>query len=152
MDSILDGTEQEPPQTVHKPQPGDPGRDWHIHRVAQQIETSELLASAEGLQKYGSLCADTAQVVRGWASRFAGEPAWRSFLNKKSMVHELEEAIMALQILDEYTTGDPTGQMGQLVVVDLCCGKGTFSVLLSYLAAIRPALRACVQKTVMVEK
>ncbi len=96
-------------------------------------------------------------VLREWGRRWAGLPEWRSFLNKPAFTHEVEECLVALEALlswlDAAASGSPP--LSNLTVVDVCCGKGTFSMLLAYLcarpAAVSPQLKQ-VTRILMVDK
>jgi hypothetical protein len=56
----------------------------------------------------------------------------KSFLNKRNLHHEVEESIVALHHLRKWAMVD--SKLEKFIAVDVCCGKGCFSVLLSYLA------------------
>jgi hypothetical protein len=76
------------------------------------------------------------RILRSLATKWDGDPEWRSILDKRSLYHELEESIVALHFLLEgignCENGDNNGKQN-LVVVDACAGKGLFSFLLAYL-------------------
>lgn len=72
------------------------------------------------------------EILQLWASTWDGVKAYRSFLNKKSLQHEVEECLPALHHLSEWRKVTPTSRF---VAVDVCGGKGFFSMLLQYLAS-----------------
>jgi hypothetical protein len=73
-------------------------------------------------------------ILRQWGHQWAGKPEWQSLLNKRSLRHEAEESIVALYHLHEWllTRQDKDAP---LIVVDVCCGKGFFSMYLSYMVS-----------------
>ena len=114
--------------------------------------------------EYGPLCEEVACVLRGWGHRWAGQNSFQSLLNKSSLLHEVEESIVAIQSLLDWIKGvlrregsndachdrkiqqlnksavsegkdSQRNLIREITVVDVCCGKGIFSMLLSYLAA-----------------
>ena len=73
-------------------------------------------------------------ILRQWGYAWAGNPAWKSLLNKNSLVHEAEESIVALFHLHKWIQSRHART--SVTVVDLCCGKGLFSMLLSYMVGL----------------
>jgi hypothetical protein len=62
--------------------------------------------------------------------------AWNSIFCKASLRHEVEESIVALHHLQKWMSSSTRGDDSKhtkLTVVDICCGKGFFSMLLSYM-------------------
>lgn len=71
-------------------------RQPRVFQVASQLETTELLASEQGRQRYSGLITSMAAVLRSWGDRRCGDTAWRSLLEMPSLLHEVEEAIVPL--------------------------------------------------------
>lgn len=67
-------------------------------------------------------------------------PGWRSFLNKSSFLHEVEEVVVPLHCLLRYLAGRGSAEC-PLFLVDLCAGKGFFSFCVLELASRVPLLR-----------
>jgi hypothetical protein len=130
---------------------------WHVNRALEALPHTLLLDTAAGRNEYGSLVAEVATVIRSWSTRWSGRPEWQSFLNRKSFLHEVEEAIVPLRAVIrhfEQQADDAADDAAPPLVdvVDLCCGKGFFGMLLSYLAATHPLLRKRIGSIVLVEK
>eukprot|EP00933_Yihiella_yeosuensis_P035823 TRINITY_DN29430_c0_g1_i2.p1 TRINITY_DN29430_c0_g1~~TRINITY_DN29430_c0_g1_i2.p1 ORF type:complete len:316 (-),score=38.12 TRINITY_DN29430_c0_g1_i2:402-1349(-) len=72
-----------------------------------------------------------------WAEDCTG-PEWSSLLNKRSLLHEMEEVIIPLHHLLEFLSQtdckDP-------ILVDLCAGKGYFAFCVAELAKTVPLLQ-----------
>uniref|UniRef100_A0A7S4J911 CCHC-type domain-containing protein n=1 Tax=Odontella aurita TaxID=265563 RepID=A0A7S4J911_9STRA len=154
--------------------PAVPNPLWRVWRAASALDaaggdagsssntfssssssSSSLLADPASRRRYGPLAAEAAAVLRDWGRRWGGgdgaddggEDDWgglQSFLNKQTLLHEIEESLVVIEALIEWLketkgAGDDGGGRDQrdedVTVVDLCCGKGVLSVLLSHLAA-----------------
>ena len=124
--------------------------DWHVHRAINNLASSQLLSTAFGREKYGLIVENVILIMQCWAKRWFGNVSWQTFLNRKSFLHEVEEAIVPLLGLVEYAQKNT--QLKKVVVIDLCCGKGFFAMLLSYLANYYPDLREMVARIVCIEK
>ena len=112
-------------------------------------ERCALLASQEGRESFGSAVRLIAAVLRGWAARWGGGGRrggggrWRSLLEKRSLLHEAEEAVVPLATLLQWLEArGGCGVQPLFTLVDLCCGKGVFSLIVSHAAALEPRLRA----------
>eukprot|EP00501_MAST-03F_sp_TOSAG23-6_P001071 GSMAST32.ASY1.ANO1.1114.1 assembled CDS len=135
-------------------------RQWSVSKVQEQLLHSELLSTDSRRKRYGYIVEEIVEVLKNWDNRFSGQKRWQSFLNKRALLHEIEESTVALQSLFEFLGINKVEENEevcrnsekQITVVDLCCGKGYFSMLLSYLAARIPALRARVKKIVALDK
>lgn len=71
-------------------------REWHVNRAIRALPQSLLLSTEEGRSKYGQLIQDILVVLRSWSRKWAGRREWQSFLNRKSFLHEVEEAVVPL--------------------------------------------------------
>lgn len=133
---------------------------------------SSLLADSPSRRRYGPIAAEAAAVLRDWGKRWpsggedgnGGGEEWsglQSFLNKPSLLHEVEESLVVIEALIGWlrmrSGGDSDGRRPDVTVVDLCCGKGVPSVLLSHLAARSSSSECCaplrlVRRCVMTDK
>lgn len=96
-----------------------------------------------------ALVEKVAFILERLATDYDGSPEWQGILNKSTLLHEVEESILALHFLQE--------QMAlfvekDVVVVDACCGKGVFSLLCSYAFEDTESDKASVRKIVMLDK
>jgi hypothetical protein len=78
-------------------------------------------------------------ILRNLATRHEGKDEWKGLLNKSTLLHEVEESILALHFLQrQLSTHRPhpnENRPRRIVLVDVCCGKGVFSLLSSYVFA-----------------
>ena len=125
-------------------QPAGRGSGWRVWRVIQALD--EWPPSDE---RFGTLARDCSSILHGWGTRWAGDKQWQSLLNKSSLLHEVEEVMVAMHALLEWMETEPGEDT--LTVVDVCAGKGIFTMCLTYLAAINPVLRRRVARVVMAD-
>ena len=105
--------------------------------TAKQLQAK--LATAPSI--YGTTTADVIQVLHIWDKQFAHVSHMSSFLRTESrLLHETEECIVALHHFKEWwdkqreqSTSSSTSITEPLTVVDVGCGKGYYSMFLSYL-------------------
>ncbi|CAB9524390.1 expressed unknown protein [Seminavis robusta] len=115
----------------------DPGSYW---RVWTCIETllNEDEKNRMMMEPYRATTLQVTSILRLWGKQWAGNAAWASVLNKNSLHHEAEECIVALyhlrQWMNEVVESDASAENGFLAV-DVCGGKGIFSMMLSYMAS-----------------
>mmetsp|Transcript_22118 Transcript_22118/g.48100 ORF Transcript_22118/g.48100 Transcript_22118/m.48100 type:complete len:436 (+) Transcript_22118:174-1481(+) len=105
---------------------------WHVFKAADRLEQYGLPSAISGDERVDSLTGRAITILRRWGNEFAGDPEWRSLLKKKNLLHEIEESIVALCPFFEWLDSRDEGS-SPVVFVDVCCGKGVMSVLLSYL-------------------
>ena len=94
--------------------------------------------------------APSASAQRTQRATLDGDDArFRGLLAKKSLLHEIEESVVALDLLLAWLARRPRvdaaaadDDASRVTVVDLCCGKAIFSGLLAHLAPRRPELFA----------
>jgi hypothetical protein len=98
---------------------------WNVWKTADRLEDAAL-------HFYPTLTPRVVSILRQWATTWAGQPEWQSLLNKSTLLHEIEESIVAIYLYLERTSTCTKGSQAH-VVVDVCGGKGLFSFLLSYL-------------------
>ena len=99
-------------------------RYWNVWKTADRLEEAAPTF-------YPTLTPRVVSILRQWASIWAGQPEWRSLLNKTTLLHEIEESIVAIYHYLERTSS--SNKQKSHIVVDMCGGKGIFSFLLSYL-------------------
>mmetsp|Transcript_12077 Transcript_12077/g.24879 ORF Transcript_12077/g.24879 Transcript_12077/m.24879 type:complete len:558 (-) Transcript_12077:99-1772(-) len=145
------------------------GSRWRVWSVIDELETNGLSSSKSSssrkrrrsgdyADKESTLISDNAtagncdkvtrlviDILKEWGGKWAGQSGWQTLLNKKSLLHEVEESIVALQILmawmdrridaisTEADTASDTPNIQPVTLCDVCCGKGIFSMLASYL-------------------
>ena len=143
MSQLVLPPSSEPHTTGERPAPL-----WHVWRAVDGLDRSLLVRDAEPRKRFGALVEEVQHVLTAWGLAHAGEAAMQSFLNGKGLLHEAEECVVGLHHVLAYLGAD-CARGERPVVVDLCAGKGTFSVLLAALVARRPAL-SC--EIVLVEK
>ena len=107
---------------------------YHNDSVISTIPTSSMPHHEERLR---IVTKGVASILRHWGDKWAKQPEWQTLLNKKSLLHEVEESIVALSFFSEwletsYGRGNEHDK-NELVLVDVCCGKGILSMLASYL-------------------
>lgn len=105
---------------------------WQVWKAATRL--SEHGISSPSNAPYLNTTVQVVSILRLWGNTWAGNPAWKSLLNKNSLVHEAEESIVALFHLHEWIQSRQVKTT--VTVVDLCCGKGLFSMLLSYMVGL----------------
>ena len=128
---------------------------WHVRRAADALDHIPLLSTAEGRGRYGELVRELQRVLRSWDRR---RHLLGTFLNRKTFLHEVEEVIVPLSALIEHARRRDAAPAPRpaLVVFDLCCGKGFFGMLLSYVAGSSRepfcTLRRHVRRVYLLEK
>lgn len=103
------------------------GSHWHVWKAISNLQ------AADRRHDYQGLTDEIIRILQLWASEWAGLPAWQSLLNKKSLQHEIEESMVALYHLQEWRK---KRKLERFVAVDVCGGKGIFSMLLQYMASL----------------
>jgi hypothetical protein len=144
-----------------KPQEGSHWRIWKAIASLERLhaENSRGQQVGQGPQTtkgfgFSSFSTSIVSILKLWASAWAGLPAWQSLLNKTSFLDEVEESMVALFYLDEWRRSCPHCTY---VAVDVCGGKGIFSMLLQYMEALYwntggQSSRCKLQKIVLLEK
>ena len=118
--------------------------------------TTNITHTTSHHQRLKSLTAEVTLILREWGEKWAGCPEWQTLLNKKSLLHEVEESIIALSFLVEWLehrqhNSSNRSSTRQLILVDVCCGKGILSMLASYLFRER-SLSKVVSGIIMLDK
>ena len=72
-------------------------------------------------------------ILQQLANTHEGKAQWQGLLNKSTLLHEVEESILAIHFLQEaWKQQQQQEDSGKdVVLVDVCCGKGVFSLLAS---------------------
>ncbi len=80
-------------------------------------------------------------ILQHLAHAHEGKTEWQGLLNKSTLFHEVEESILAIHFLQKEWDQQQQQQVEQqveqgahkeVILVDVCCGKGVFSLLASY--------------------
>lgn len=100
---------------------------------------------------YQETIAQVASILRQWGLKWAGKPEWQSLLNKRSLQHEAEESTVALYHLHQWLLSRENKDE-PLIIVDVCCGKGLFSMFLSYMMGSFWKDDASINRIVMLDK
>jgi hypothetical protein len=133
-----------------------PGPDYCLH-VANHVQTrratvhysltrgvveentspkpnENILKTVAGLSKsmaHHSLTPKVSSILVRWSEEWKEQREAWGLLNKPNLLHEVEESMVALELLMDWMDQQARGQ--PLAIVDVCCGKGVFSMLASYL-------------------
>ena len=83
------------------------------------------------------LVAKILSILKTLAVMHEGKVEWQGLLNKSTLLHEVEESILAIHFLQQEWSNTNTNNQPcrEIVLVDVCCGKGVFSLLSSYFFA-----------------
>ena len=127
----------------------DSGKHWEVHRTITKLEKDSIASNPRAIQEYRKSTADVLQVLKEWSRDHTGDDNWRSLLNKANLQHEVEESIVALHHLRTWTL--LRNSTTPFIAVDGCCGKGLFSMLLSYVA-IRHCDLAGLSRIILLDK
>lgn len=114
---------------------------WSPWRTADVLEEKlRKLARDDEEYEYLEITIQVIQVLREWGRQYAGGEALKSFLRKTpSLLHETEESIVALHYLRHWwkkQTSEGSQENASFVAVDVCCGKGYFSMFLRFLVKL----------------
>ena len=73
-------------------------------------------------------------ILHNLATNHEGKAVWAGLLNKSTLLHEVEESILAIHFLQQelLLSKQLQNRNRDIVLVDVCCGKGVFSLLSSY--------------------
>lgn len=112
-------------------------KDWHVWKTADRLESYGLSLSSKchELPETGTtntLIQQVILILRQWGDEWAGRNEWQGILNKSSLLHEVEESIVTLGFLMEFINGRDENEE-PITIVDVCSGKGIFSMLASYI-------------------
>lgn len=138
---------------------------WHIWTAIECLEQSE-----RRLPHQYALSDAVLMILKLWATTWAdparGSPvtgthsdgvsedfSWiPSLLNKRTLFHEIEESMVALYYLDRWKRNTT---VKHFVAVDVCGGKGIFSMLLAYYNALfwkNDGKSAKLERIILIEK
>lgn len=136
------------------------GSDWRIWSVIDELEkngngkSSPNIAGSARQDEDGigreDMTKQVVEIMRMWGELWAGETSMQTLLNKKSLLHEVEESIAALHFLTEWLERRQSHASPPVTLVDVCCGKGILSMLASYL--FRNRTSAHVAKIIMLDR
>lgn len=131
------------------------GAHWQIHRTIQHFQSNVMPSLSNTVPSdFASTTADVVRVLQSWAKDYAGKDEWKSLLNKRSLRHEIEESIVALHHLREWRKSRVSTATisSSFIAVDVCCGKGVFSTLLSYLVPQCSLCYAGLSRIILLDK
>ena len=108
--------------------------EWHIWKAADTLKSNGIAIKDKDMSEVNQgLINKIIPILYKWGEKWAGRKEWQGLLNKSSLLHEIEESIVALSFLLEYLTKvECTPDFQQITVVDVACGKGVMSMLSSY--------------------
>jgi Zinc knuckle len=119
-----------------------PGSHWRVWSCVEALvsETSSSTPSKPNrmmMEPYRSTTEQVASILELWGRQWAGNLSWGSMLNKRTLHHEAEECIVALYFLRQWmlTSTRRDTEENRFIAVDVCGGKGIFSMMLSYMAS-----------------
>jgi len=122
---------------------------WNVWKAADQLETHGLASSLPSDDTLTALLPTVISILRHWGNEYGGREEWQGLLNKSSLLHEIEESIVALYPLIRWMDRNPPRRMEHpITLVDVCCGKGVFSTLASYVFSNDPRI----QRIIMLDK
>jgi hypothetical protein len=142
---------------------GDDGSKWRIWSVIMELEANGLSSSSpSGTGAIVGLLDDdddddgqvvgltnrVIQILQQWGESWAGQSGWHTLLNKKSLLHEVEESIVTLHFLLNWL--ERRCEQTPVTLVDVCCGKGILSMLASCL--FRDVVSTHVTGIIMLDK
>jgi hypothetical protein len=90
-------------------------------------------------EPYRSLTSQVASILEQLGHTWADQTSWTSLLHKRTLRHGVEESIVALHHLYDWMTATTmakdSSDHNKVIAVDVCGGKGKFSMLLSYMTS-----------------
>ena len=107
-------------------------QSWVIWKAIVQLEKNGLSSDLPIKNETHALTHQVIAILKQWANQWAGRPEWQSFLNKSSLLHEIEETIIVLHSLLKWMNNKSNSDK-TITIVDVCSGKGVFSMVASYL-------------------
>lgn len=107
---------------------------WGIYKAIREL-SSESHELAKESSPFSPTTLNVISILKIWAENWANDPKMQSLLSKGSFLHEMEESIVAIHFFEEWKK--TSGFSGSVVAVDVCGGKGMFSLLLQYMNAIQ---------------
>lgn len=111
-----------------------PGPHWRIWGCIEALRKNDVDSNPMMAEPYRSTTLQVVTILEDWGNSWAGNMAFASFLNKRTIHHEAEESIVALYYLREWMKQKNSDHQ-RLLAVDVCGGKGFFSMLLSYMVS-----------------
>ena len=128
IDEKLESTEnqQQQYQEQHQEQRRPP--TWRVWKTIEKLQQQQDMF-------YPHITTQVISILREWGTTYGNDPKWKSFLDKPKLFNEVEESIIAIHYLLKGTTAAKSSidTIDKYVAIDVCGGKGFFSLLLSYL-------------------
>ena len=111
-------------------------QDANEHKSITTISTASI---PHHQQRINKVTAQVTNILKEWGNNWAGKSEWQSLLGKQSLLHEVEESIVALSFLLEWL--ENRKETTPLTLVDVCCGKGILSMLASFVLREHPSVK-----------
>ena len=132
-------------------------RKWQVWKTIDRLQEmiDEGTPSERNFSLYPAsreLVTEIASILTTLATKHEGKLEWQGLLNKSNMLHEVEESILAIHFLQEQWKTNPIQKFRNVVLVDVCCGKGVFSLLASYFFANHKNSELFIEKIIMLDK
>jgi len=115
-------------------------KDWHVWKAADRLERLGLSLSSDHNELPEAVTSkkiikQVILILRQWGGEWAGRNEWKGILNKSTLLHEVEESIVTLGFLMEFinSLNYSEARPEPLTIIDVCSGKGIFSMLASYI-------------------
>lgn len=105
-------------------------RQVEVFNTIKELEMTVKISDGCGM--YDEMTHNVIEILKEWTVEHSNDGCWQSLLNKRNLRHEVEESIVALYHLKEWAR--KRNSTHPFIAVDVCCGKGVFSMLLSYLS------------------
>mmetsp|Transcript_6236 Transcript_6236/g.9052 ORF Transcript_6236/g.9052 Transcript_6236/m.9052 type:complete len:414 (+) Transcript_6236:14-1255(+) len=129
---------------------------WRVWTTAENLEKNGIKSPLQNREICKEIIKKVVSILREWGSQWSKTDNMQGFLNKSSLQHEVEESIVTITLLMEWmgnqsmdrymSTSESVSntslkilsypnspEQRSMTVVDVCCGKGIFSMILSYL-------------------
>ena len=104
---------------------------WHIWKAIDILENKEIFAFNTTPSDFTYVVRRVISILEYWGETWAGQSDWQGLLNKSTLLHEIEESIIALYFVSQHLN-QKSNYNEKFIMIDACCGKGIFSMLASY--------------------
>lgn len=111
---------------------------WKVWKTIDHLEQKGLRCdpALQNTETIRNLIKEVSNILRQLGNRWGDDDEWQGILNKSTLLHEVEESILALGFLMDFIKNGNDRQLkmgSKITIVDVCCGKGIFSMLASYI-------------------
>ena len=103
---------------------------------------------------YHEIIHNVLYILKQCRNDLTNDDAWKSLLNESNLQHKVEESIVALHYLRQciITRHHLLEALRNFMVVDVCWGKGVFSVILCYLTTMHRHLLSSLTRIILLDK